>query len=322
MLHVTMQDILAAHARFRKSLRETPLVFSPELSRISGGEIWLKLDNLLQPTGSFKLRGAFNKIVTLTDEEKTRGLVAVSSGNHSQAVAWCARELGLDAVIFMGENTPKVKVENTRRHGAQVILKGRDYDEADYYSHEYERETGRVFIHPFNDSVVVAGQGTAALEVLRERPDLDTLVVPVGGGGLISGSGVVARAVNPAIRVIGVQAEVSAPFVHSFKAGHYLKTPINDSLADSLTGAIVSEEFFEFFRQWVDDMVMLTEDEIAEGVWWMLAHHKLAVEGAAASGVAAIIKEKIDLKDKKTGVLITGCGIDMSKLTAIIDRFK
>ncbi len=320
-MEVTYEDIVQAYRRIREVAAPSPLVYSHELSRLTGGEVYLKLDNLLQPVGSFKLRGAYNLISGLSGDDRRRGLVAVSAGNHAQAVAFCAVRAGLDAVIFMPENTPRVKVENTRKYGVTVVLKGRDYDESSKYAHEYERESGRVFVHPFNDPVVIAGQGTSAIEIFNEEPGTELIVAPVGGGGLICGCSVVARALRPGCELVGVQPETSAPFMHSLRAGKMLRTPIGDSVADALTGEIVSEEFFEFFRSLVDCVIDVSEDEISSAIYWALTRHSQIVEGGAAAGIAALLNGKVAVGGRKTVVIVTGCGIDASRLRDIIARY-
>ena len=318
----TPQDVLAAARRVREVVRRTPLLHSRPLSEQCGARVHLKLENLLFPVNSFKLRGAYNKMATLTDEEKRTGVVAVSAGNHSQAVAWCATRLGIRSTIFMPENAPQVKVEKTREFGAEVLLRGRDYDHSERLSHEYEAQTGKVFIHPFFDERIIAGQGTVALEVFEALEDVDTLVVPVGGGGLALGCALAARAANRDVEIIGVQPEASAPFHHALAAGRYVETPILDSLADALTGDIISEDFFDFFRRHIRRVSVVNEDDIAYGIYWMLKHHGLVVEGGGAAGVAALLRGRLDLEGKNAAVIVTGSGIDFSKLMDIVHRFE
>lgn len=314
------RNIFEAQERVAAVARETPLIHSHALSRESGAPVYLKLENLLQPVGSFKLRGAYNKMSRLTAEEKEKGVVTVSAGNHAQAVACCAAMSGLDAVIFMPENTPQIKINNTKRFGVTIRLEGGSYDESERLSHIYEKETGRTFIHPFCDACVIEGQGTVCMEILRRLPGVETLVVPVGGGGLITGCAVAAKTVNPGVRVIGVQPEASAPFLHSKKAGRCVETQIGDSIADALTGEIISEEFFTLVDSWVDEIVMVSEQQIERGIFWMLQNHAQVIEGGAAVGISALLDSMIDLDAKTTAVIVTGCGIDVSRLNDIIQK--
>lgn len=321
MLKVTLNDVISARETIASAVASTPLIHSHPLSLHTGAETFLKLENLLQPVGSFKLRGAYNKFSSLTAEEKAKGAITVSAGNHAQAVAWCAKQFGVDAVIFMPENTPQIKIENTKRFGSMIVLAGRDYDDSERQAHEYEQLTGRTFIHPFHDSAIMAGQGTVALEILDAVPDVETLVVPVGGGGLICGMAAAAKAVNPKIKVIGVQPESSAPFLHALRAGRYVKTDIGDSVADALTGDILSEELFELFKSLVDDVVALPEKSLERGIWWMLKNHGMAIEGGAAAGISALLDSAIKTPHAKTAVVITGCGIQLDRLFKIVNKF-
>lgn len=318
---VSFKDIFSAEYRISQVVQATPLVRSAHLSNQVGEDIFFKLENLLLPVGSFKLRGAFNKIHSLTDAEKAKGIVAVSAGNHAQAVAFCAAHFGVEATIFMPETTPSVKVENTGIFGAKVVLKGKNYDESKGHAAEFVSISGRPLIHPFADPKVIAGQGTAALEILRERPDIDTLVVPVGGGGLIIGCAIAAKSINPAIKVIGIQPEKSSPFVHSMKAGKFLQTPIERSLADALMGQLFSEEFFEMFRRWVDEVHAVDEDAIAEAIYWMLKNHRMVIEGGAAVGIAAMLRGIVK-PSGKTALVITGCGLDNAALLEIVHKYE
>lgn len=321
-MKVDFKDIFSAEFRIRQVVQPTPLVRSPHLSKVAGSDIFFKLENLLQPIGSFKLRGAYNKIHSLTDVEKGRGIVAVSAGNHAQAVSFCANHFGIEATIFMPETTPEVKVENTKIWGAKVVLKGANYDEAKLHAHEFQSISGKAFIHPFCDEKVIAGQGSVALELFREMPDIKTLVVPVGGGGLIMGCAIAAKHIDPSIRVIGVQPELSSPFYHSMKAGKFTPTEIQRSLADALIGQIINEDFFHTFQKYVDEVVMVDEDAIAEAIYWMLKNHRQVIEGGAAVGIAAVMQNKIKLGDEKTAIVITGCGLDNQTLLDIVHRFE
>jgi len=322
MFDVTFKDVYEADSRIRPVVEKTPLVYSAGLSEMTGADVYLKLENLLQPVGSFKMRGALNRIATLDDAQKEKGILAVSAGNHSQAVAFCGRLFGIDTAIFMPENSPSVKVDRTRAFGAEVFLHGSDYDDSARQAEEYRRETGRTFIHPFCDGMIIAGQGTVGFEIMRERPEIDVMVAPVGGGGLICGCSIAAKTSRPEVEIFGVQPEASAPFYHCMKEGRYIETPIGDSIADALTGEIISEDFFEFFRKHVDEMAYVREEEIEHAIYWMLMNHAQLVEGGGAAGVAALIEKKSDFSGRKVAVIVTGCGIDASRLGRIIEKFE
>lgn len=296
----------------------TPVVWSAPLSEASGAEVFLKLENLLEPVGSFKLRGAYNRMAALTDEEKRRGVVTASAGNHGQAVSYCASLAGVDAEVFMPVNTPKIKAENVRRFGARIRLEGLDYDDAERRAHEFERESGRVFIHPFYDTAVMAGQGTVALELMEQTAGADVIIVPVGGGGLACGCAVAAKAINPRARIIGVQPETSAPFAESKKAGRRVESPIGYSLADALTGEIIADDMFELFDSLVDDVAAVSEAALADAVYMLLKRHGMAIEGGGAAGVAALLGGLPGVAGKRVAVIVTGRGIDPCVLAKII----
>ncbi len=318
MIDLRHERIVEAGERARGEFGRTPVIRSAALGEASGAEVFLKLENLLEPVGSFKLRGAFNRMSSLTDEEKRRGVVTASAGNHGQAVAYCASRAGVDATVFMPVNAPKIKVENVGRFGARARLEGLDYDDSERLAHEFERETGRVFIHPFYDAAVMAGQGTVALELMEQTGGADVLIVPVGGGGLACGCAVAAKAVNPRVRVIGVQPETSAPFVASKKAGRRVETPIGDSLADALTGEIIADDMFELFDSLVDEAVAVSEAALADAVYMLLKRHGIAVEGGGAAGVAALLGGIPGVAGKRVAVVVTGRGIDPAALAKII----
>lgn len=321
MFELTFEDVEAARARIAGVVSMTPLVPANALPDC-GGPVWLKCEHLQLPAGSFKVRGACNKLAGLYEEERARGLLTVSAGNHARAVAWCARLLGLDAVVFMPENAPRVKVEAAERFGARVVLRGADYDECARHAHAYERESGRTFVHPFCDPAVIAGQGTVALEILEQRPDTRTIIVPVGGGGLAVGCAVAAKGVNPAVRIIGVQPARSAPFYHAMRAGRDVRPPIHDSLADALTGELISSAFFNLFRRWVDEVVVVDEEAIAAGVYWLLAREQQVVEGGGAVGVSALLRGLCGASPGECAVVLTGNGIDAATLFEIAARYR
>lgn len=317
-MKITFQDILKARIKVEQVVRRTPLEYSPKLSELTGGQIYLKLESL-QKTGSFKLRGAANKISTLTQEERARGIITASAGNHAQGVAYVARELGVSAMIVIPENAPVTKIENTKRLGAQVVVRGKDYDDSERIAHQLEQETKRVYIHAFKDPYIMAGQGTVGYEMMEEQPELDLVLVPVGGGGLITGVATAVKAMNPAAKVVGIQPESSRPWYEAFRQKRYVPLEIGDSWADGLTGDI-SEDMIEDFNSLVDDMLCLDESSIRRGIYFMLDQHHMVVEGSGAVGVSVLLDGKLDVRGKKVGVVISGSNFDTQRIKTVIEE--
>jgi len=311
--------------RARKRLSEvaykTPFAYAPLLSEMTGLEIYLKKENL-QRTGSFKLRGAFNKIAVLVEEGRRNGVVAASAGNHAQGVAFAARHFGIDGTIVMPESTPLTKVMGVQELGAEVILKGANYDEAYAYAVSYAEERGKDFVHPFADEEVMAGQGTLMLEMLEEQPDLDAVVLPVGGGGLISGCAVAAKALSPEMEVIGIAAEGAPAMKQSFDAGKPIDTTGVRTIADGIAVRDTSPVTLEYILKYVDRMDLVCEDEIASAILYLLERQKLTVEGAGAVGVAAAMHGHLDHLDKgsRVGIVLSGGNIDVTMLSLIIEK--
>lgn len=317
MLDLT--TIKEAQKRIGEVAFVTPLSFAPNISSLCGHEVYLKKENL-QRTGSFKLRGAFNKIAIL-DKSSTNGIVAASAGNHAQGVAFSASHFGLKATIVMPESTPLVKVQGVRDFGATVVLHGSNYDEAYGYAHELSKSENLSFIHPFADDEVMSGQGTIAVEILEEVGDIDTLVVPVGGGGLISGIAVAAKAINPNIHIVGVAASGAPAMKESFEAKKAIDSTHVRTIADGIAVRDTSPVTLEYILKYVDEMVLVCEDEIASAILVLLEKQKLLVEGAGAVGVAALMHHKIDLpKNSKVGVVVSGGNIDVTMLSLIIEK--
>ncbi|HEY6873676.1 MAG TPA: threonine ammonia-lyase, partial [Geobacteraceae bacterium] len=278
-----------------------------------------KAENL-QRTGSFKIRGAYNKISLLSPAEKSAGVVAASAGNHGQAVAWAARELGVKATVFMPESTPPQKVFATRDYGAEVVLTGRNFDEACAAAREAEKASGALFVHPFDDPLVMAGQGTIGLEVLEELPDLATILVPIGGGGLIAGIAAAIKETRPQVRIIGVEA-AAAPSMHfSLRKGEVVETPLTVSLADGIAVKRVGENTFPIVRELVDEVVLVEEEEIAQAIVALLERTKLLVEGAGAVGLAALLNGKVPVVAGKTVCLLSGGNIDVKTIAVVVER--
>lgn len=314
---LTLKDILEARKRIEDICINTRLIYSTEYSKETGNEVYIKPENL-QVTGAFKLRGALNKVSKLCDEKKKRGLIASSAGNHAQGVAYAASKLGIEATIVMPETTPLIKVQATKNYGAKVVLKGKVYDEAYEEAKRLERENGYTFVHPFDDVDVMAGQGTIALEILEELKEVDAIVVPIGGGGLISGIAVAAKAINPNIKVIGVQAEGANPMKCSFEQGKRICAESIDTIADGAAVKNPGELTFKIISKYVDDIVTVSDQELMEAVYILLEKHKLVAEATGAMSLAALSKLKFN--GKKVVSIISGGNIDVVTMAALLDH--
>ncbi len=317
---ITLKDVLAARERVRDAIYLSPCARTETLSRVSGTQAFLKLDNL-QMTGAYKERGALNKLLTLSQAERARGLIAASAGNHAQAVAYHAGRLGVSATIVMPETTPIMKVANTRGHGARVVLAGTSYDEAYLEARRMEREEGLTFVHPFDDEVVIAGQGTLGLEVVEQVPGLDAVLVPVGGGGLVSGVAVAVKALAPHVKVIGVEAEVLACMQAAVEAGELVTLEAASTIADGIAVKRAGEITFEHVQSLVDEIVTVTEEEIASAILYLLEKEKTVAEGAGAVAVAALMHHKLPkLAGKRVCSVISGGNIDVNVVARVIER--
>jgi len=312
-------DVSAAREAISDIATRTPLLSSSPLTERVDTPVTLKLENL-QVTGSFKIRGAANKIRSLSGEEKKRGVVTCSSGNHGLAVAYVAGLLGIPATVLVPEWVDKSKLEAIQRHGAKAILHGKTYDEAEERSFEVEQELGLVYVHPFDDPYVVAGQGTIGLELLEQLPSMDSIVVPLSGGGLIGGIAYAVKTVNSAIRVIGVSAENARVMYESLKVGHPAAFPEDETIASALSGGIGldNEHTFPLIRDYVDEHVLVTEREIKNALVFAAKEHKLVVEGGGAVGIAAVLAEKVDSGAKSMAVVVSGGNIDMRSFGEIV----
>jgi threonine dehydratase len=316
---LTIQAIRDARERIRDSIYLSPFVRSETFSQITGNSIFFKLDNL-QMTGAFKERGALNKILLLTDEERRRGVIAASAGNHAQAVAYHATKRGIAAEICMPLTTPITKVSATRGYGAEVVLVGANYDEACQEAMRRCLDRNLTFIHPFDDEAVIAGQGTIGLEMLEVTGDLDAVIIPVGGGGLIAGVACAVKETNPKIRVIGVQTS-KLPSMKAALEQHKLVTlPPNKTIADGIAVRRAGDVTFPLAEKYVDDVVTVDDEEIANAILVLLEKEKTLTEGAGAVGAAAVLNKKIPMRGKKLGVLISGGNIDVTLLSRIIER--
>jgi len=317
---IELADVLDARERVAATARHTPLDYSHTFSSMTGADVHLKLETF-QRTGSFKIRGATNKIATLSDEEQDAGVVTASAGNHAQGVALAATRIGVDSKIVMPEHAPVSKVKATRNYGAEVVLHGADYDEAAETAHEIEREEGRVYVHAFDDPMVMAGQGTIGLEVLEQLPEVETVVVPIGGGGLISGIATAVKAKNPDARVVGVQAEGASSVADSLQKGAIVERDQVDTIADGIATRKVGTETFEVIRERVDEVVTVSDAETAVALTTLLERGKTLVEGAGAVPLAALLEGKFDYDAGEVIVpCLCGGNIDLNVLTTVIMR--
>jgi threonine dehydratase len=310
-----LADIEAARTRIGERARVTPVYGSETLSRRTGRRVWLKAENL-QRTGSFKIRGAVNKLTGLGETERAHGVIAASAGNHGQAVAWAARELQIDATVFMPQDAPMAKVEATRNYGAETVLAGAMFDDALAAATARAEETGATFVHAFEDEAVIAGQGTIGLELLEQAPEADVIVVPLGGGGLISGIAVAVKALRPDVRVIGVQAAGCAAWLPSLAAGHPVVIEHGTTIADGIAVQRPGNITFPLVQQLVDEIVEVTEDEICRAVVVLLERSKLMVEGAGAAGLAALLAGKV--KARQAVCVLSGGNLDAGMLQVIV----
>ena len=314
---IELTDIRQAANRLQGQVLETPCVESRTLSRITGAQVFLKFENL-QFTASFKERGACNKLVQLTPQERRLGVIAMSAGNHAQGVAYHAQRLGLRAVIVMPRFTPSVKVEGTRSFGAEIVLHGDTLDEASIHALELAQAQGLTFVHPYDDAAVVAGQGTVGLEMMQSVPDLDTLLVAIGGGGLIAGIAVAAKALQPAIEVIGVQ---TLRFPNMFNAVKHQHLPQGTStIAEGIAVGTPGRVPQAIIEKLVDDILLVDEGDIEQAIVMLLEIEKTLVEGAGAAGLAAMLKSPERFRGRTVGLVLGGGNIDPLLLAAIIER--
>ena len=307
------------HARYvlKEVIRDTDVIYAPRIN--PEARIYLKTENL-QITGSFKVRGAYYKISQLSAEEKQRGVIACSAGNHAQGVALAAQKAGIKAVICLPDGAPISKVEATKAYGAEVVLVEGVYDDAYERALKLRDERGYTFIHPFDDELVIEGQGTIGLELMEQIPDMDAVIVPVGGGGLISGVAFAVKALNPEVKVYGVQAAGAPSMVNSLKNGEIAHLPAVSTIADGIAVKTPGENTFALTSQYVDQVVTVTDDEIAAAILALMEQQKLVTEGAGAISVAAAMFNKVPVKGKKVVCLLSGGNVDVSILSRVIDR--
>jgi threonine dehydratase len=315
---VTLRDIYRARQRIAGIAVRTPLIESPRLADLVGASVYLKLENV-QRTGAFKIRGAANKLQSLSDEERQRGVITVSTGNHGRAVAYAARELGVEAIVCMSTRVPPSKVDGIRRLGAEVVLHGDSYDEAEQHAVRLQRDRGLTMIPPFDDPYVIAGQGTIGLELLENLPDIDAAIVPLSGGGLLSGIALALKSADASIRTIGVSMERAPVMFHSLRVGRPIEMEEEETLADALAGGIGLDNRYTFgmIQKYVDETLLVTEDEIAAAMAFALEEHHLVVEGGGAVALAAILHGKVGGAGENTVVVISGGNVEIPLLLKI-----
>lgn len=318
-LQLTIADVVAARDRLRDSIYYSPCPHSQMLSALTGQQVYLKLENL-QMTGSFKERGALNRIAMLTPEQASRGVIAASAGNHAQGVAYHATKRGIRALIVMPQTTPLVKVTATREFGAEVLLHGANYDEAFAEAMRLCAEQGLTFIHPFDDMHVMAGQGTIGLELLEQVPELEAIVVPIGGGGLIAGIACAVKESRPAVRIVGVQTERLPSMAAAVNAHQPVTIDPATTIADGIAVRRAGTLTLPVIEQYVDEIVTVDEDEIASAILMLLEREKTLAEGAGAAGLAALLQHRTSLQGTHTAVLVGGGNIDVTLLSRIIER--
>jgi threonine dehydratase len=306
-------EIIKAKKNLQGVANRTPLTYSKALSELSGAEVYLKWENL-QRTGAYKFRGAYNKISSLSPEERMRGVITASSGNHALAVSLASQILEVKATVVVPANAPKVKIERCRALGANLVIKGANFDESLVHCNELAEKTGAIYVPGTEDHKVMAGQGTIALEILEDIPDLDTIITPVGGGGMISGVGAWAKTVNPNIRVLGAQSSAARAMYESFKAHRVLEIPVVPTIADGLAGQI-SQMALDHVSMVVDDILLAEERELKNTILWVLRNERQVIEGSSAVGPALILQKRIAFrKGEKVAMVISGGNIDMNLL--------
>lgn len=320
---VTLQDVYKARQKIANIATKTPLVSSPWLTELAGASIRLKIESL-QKTGSFKIRGAANKMLSLTPDERERGVITVSSGNHGRAVSYVAGRLGVKAVICVSARVPGNKVEAIRRLGAEVVVHGESYDEADRHALRLQEERGLTMIHPFDDPLIIAGQGTIGLELLEELPEIDTVVAPLSGGGLLAGIALTLKSASPAIRTVGVTMDRAPVMYHSLRAGKPIEMEEEDTIADALAGGIGLDNQYtlRMMQKYVDDTVLVSEEEIADAMAFALKKHHLVVEGGGTVGIAALLHRKIKELGHNVVAVVSGSNVELPLLLKIAQRDK
>ncbi|WP_338977950.1 threonine ammonia-lyase [Fusobacterium animalis] len=312
-----IQDFITAKEKLSKVLLKTNLIQSPIFSKEAGNEVYIKPENL-QKTGSFKIRGAYNKITNLSDEEKKKGVIASSAGNHAQGVAYGAKESGIKAVIVMPKSTPLIKVESTKQYGAEVVLHGDVYDDAFKKAKELEEKEGYIFVHPFDDEDVIYGQGTIALEILEELPETDIILVPIGGGGLISGIACAAKILKPEIKIIGVEPDGAASAYEAIKEDKVVELKEANTIADGTAVKKIGNTTFEYIKKYVDEIITVSDYELMEAFLLLVEKHKIIAENSGILSLAAL--KKLKEKNKKVVSVVSGGNIDVLMISSMINK--
>lgn len=312
-----IQDFITAKEKLSKVLLKTSLIQSPIFSKEAGNEVYIKPENL-QKTGSFKIRGAYNKITNLSDKEKKKGVIASSAGNHAQGVAYGAKESGIKAVIVMPKSTPLIKVESTKQYGAEVVLHGDVYDDAFKKAKELEEKEGYIFVHPFDDEDVIYGQGTIALEILEELPETDIILVPIGGGGLISGIACAAKILKPEIKIIGVEPDGAASAYEAIKEDKVIELKEANTIADGTAVKKIGNITFEYIKKYVDEIITVSDYELMEAFLLLVEKHKIIAENSGILSLAAL--KKLKEKNKKVVSVVSGGNIDVLMISSMINK--
>ncbi|TFJ94217.1 pyridoxal-phosphate dependent enzyme [Lentibacillus salicampi] len=319
---ITQHDVWKAKRRISTVVSKSPLIYSEHLSEYTGASIHLKLENF-NVSNSFKIRGAANKILSLSPEERERGVTTFSTGNFGMSVACIAKQLGMKAIICISKRVPKAKVDALKRSGAQIEIYGDSQDDAEQRSYQLEKENGLTVVHPFDDLHIIAGQGTIGLELLDDLPSVETVIGGLSGGGLHSGLGIALKSADPAVQIIGVSTARGPAMYESIQKGEPVTVEEQDTLADSLLGGIgLNNRYtFDMVQQYVDNILLLDEDEIAQGMAFMLDKHRMMVEGAAASGIGAILNNRIKL-GRQVIVVMTGCSVDTATVLDVMKKYS
>ena len=312
-----LEAFIKAKEKLSKVLLKTSLIHSPIFSKEAGNEVYIKPENL-QKTGSFKIRGAYNKITNLSDEEKKKGVIASSAGNHAQGVAYGAKESGIKAVIVMPKSTPLIKVESTKQYGAEAVLHGDVYDDAFKKAKELEEKEGYIFVHPFDDEDVIHGQGTIALEILEELPETDIILVPIGGGGLISGIACAAKILKPEIKIIGVEPDGAASAYEAIKEDKVVELKEANTIADGTAVKKIGNTTFEYIKKYVDEIITVSDYELMESFLLLVEKHKIIAENSGILSLAAL--KKLKEKNKKVVSVVSGGNIDVLMISSMINK--
>lgn len=322
---IDLEDVIQARETVKESVKKTPLVHSEFLSKICNGKVYLKLENL-QISNSFKVRGAVNKTLHLSREERKRGIITASSGNHAIAVGIAAQKLNLPAKIVVPKSTPKKKIDKIKKYDVELILYGDLYDQAEQKALELAEKEGLTYVSSYNDEFIIAGQGTIGLEILEDLPDVDAIIVPIGGGGLISGIGIAAKDSKPSVKIFGVQSEASPVMYESLKAGRIVnldEVKISESVAEGLFGGVIKGAItFKIIQKYVSEILLVKEESIRKSIYILWEKEKQIVEGAGATSVAAILDHKNRFMDKEIAAVISGGNIDDELLQTIIGEYK